>query len=193
MTARKTTRLLVATAAGATVWQQRPNQGKGAALRAGFRWTLDHGYEALVMLDADGQHDPAEIPDFLAIYAARDPDLIIGARDFSQIPPLRRATNTVGRWLFSWALGQPVPDNQSGYRLLSRRMMEATLASEEHGFEFEVEMIVTCVERGYRLEWTPIRTIYAGETSHIRAFDHTRNFLRLVWQTRQRRRQATQV
>ena len=165
------------------------NQGKGAALRAGFRRALDDGYGAVLTLDADGQHDPAEIPRFLRAYAERQSDLIIGARDFRQIPPLRRVANTLGRWSFSWALGQPVRDNQSGYRLISRRTMEAALPSRENGFEFEVEMIVTCVEQDFVLDWVSIRTIYAGEKSHINPWQHVVNFLRLVWQTRQRTRQ----
>ncbi len=175
-----------AEAAGATVIRQVPNQGKGAALRAGFRRALDEGAAAIVMLDADGQHDPDEIPAFLAAYEATQPDLIIGARDYHQMPPVRRLSNTLGRWLFSWALGQPVPDNQSGYRLLSRRMMEAVLASDEQGFEFEVEMITVCVLRGYRLGWVPIKTIYADERSHIRPLHHAREFARIVLQTRRR-------
>jgi hypothetical protein len=47
-------------------------------------------------------------------------------------------------------------------------------------------MIVTCLQLGYRLKWVPIRTIYAGERSHIRPWQHTRNFFRLLWQTRRR-------
>lgn len=175
-----------AEATGATVLRQVPNQGKGAALRAGFRQALEEGHAAVITLDADGQHDPAEIPAFLRAYAETGADLIIGARDFSQMPLARRLANAAGRRLFSWALGQPIRDNQSGYRLVSRRLMEAVLDSGEQGFEFEVEMITVCVMRAYALGWVPIRTIYAGEGSHIRPVPHTLNFLRVVWQTRRR-------
>ncbi|MFN8456529.1 MAG: glycosyltransferase family 2 protein [Anaerolineae bacterium] len=175
-----------AEAAGATVLRQLPNAGKGAALKAGFRWAVAAGYEAVVTLDADGQHDPAELPRFLEAFREHQADLIIGARNFSQMPPVRRWSNTAGRWLFSWALGQPVRDNQSGYRLISRRLLEAMLASQEQGFQFEVEMIVVCVQRGYRLVWVPIRTIYAGEKSHINPIQHLLEFGRIVWQTRRR-------
>jgi glycosyltransferase involved in cell wall biosynthesis len=175
-----------AEATGATVLRQQPNQGKGAALKAGFRRAIESGYEAVVMLDADGQHDPAEIPQFLAAFANHQADLVIGARDFSQMPAIRRLSNTLGRGLFSWALGQPVHDNQSGYRLVSRRLMAAALASPEQGFQFEVEMIVICVQQGFKLEWTPIRTIYAGQKSHINPWRHLVEFLRMVGQTRQR-------
>jgi glycosyltransferase involved in cell wall biosynthesis len=170
--------------AGATVLRQIPNQGKGMALRAGFRWAIEGGYDAVLTLDADGQHDPAEIPSFLDAHAERGADLIIGARDFSQMPPIRRLSNKVGGWTFSWAIGQPIRDNQSGYRLISRRLLEAILTSDEAGFEFEVEMIVVCVQRGFKLDWVPIRTIYTGGGSHIRPWHHTLNFTRMVWQTR---------
>ena len=109
------------------------------------------------------------------------------------MPPVRRLANSLGRRAFSWALGQEVPDNQSGYRLLSRRMMEASLEIRERGFEFEVEMIVICTQRGYTLEWVPIRTIYGDETSHIKPWQHTVNFLRVVRQTRRRIREAKQT
>ena len=173
--------------AGARVWRQEPNQGKGAALRAGFRLALQDNCQAVVTLDADGQHDPTEIPNFLAAFSERAADLIIGARDFSEMPLTRRVANTVGRWSFSWALGTPVRDNQSGYRLLSSRLMEAVLDSSEQGFEFEVEMIVQCLARRYALEWVPIRTIYGDQGSHIRPWHHTVNFFRVVWQTRRAR------
>ena len=174
-----------AKASGAAVWPQTPNQGKGAALRAGFRQAIHEGYEAVLTLDADGQHDPTEIPKFLHAYNASRANLIIGQRDFSQMPPIRRLANSLGQWSFSWALGQHIPDNQSGYRLVDRQLMEAMLASSERGFEFEVEMIVICVGRGLVLDWIPIRTIYAGQRSHINNLEHTINFLRMLWRTRQ--------
>jgi glycosyltransferase involved in cell wall biosynthesis len=174
-----------AKASGAAVLHQTPNQGKGAALRAGFRQAIHEGYDAVLTLDADGQHDPTEIPKFLRAYNAGCANLIIGKRDFSQMPPIRRLANSLGQWSFSWALGQHIPDNQSGYRLVDRQLMEATLASSEQGFEFEVEMIVTCVKRGLVLDWVLIRTIYAGEKSHINNLEHTINFLRMLWRTRQ--------
>jgi len=175
-----------AEAAGAQVLRQTPNQGKGAALRLGFRWALDQGYQAVVMLDADGQHDPAEIPKFLQAYAERGADQIIGAREYRHIPIVRRISNTIGRWSYSWAVGQYVPDNQSGYRLLSRRMVEATLSSQEDRFQFEVEIITICLLLGYTLDWVPIRTIYADEVSHIRPVEHVPEFFRMVWETRRR-------
>ena len=172
------------TAAGATVIDQRPNQGKGAALKRGFRAALDEGVAAVITLDADGQHDPAEIPRFLDRFHATGADLVIGERDFSKMPLVRRVSNTVGRAAFSWAIGRRVRDNQSGYRLLSRRLMEAVLASEERGYEFEMDMIVIAVRRGWPIEGVPIRTIYGEETSHIKPLQHVVHFFRMVRQAR---------
>jgi glycosyltransferase involved in cell wall biosynthesis len=171
--------------AGATVIEQRPNQGKGVALRTGFSRAIAAGYDAVLTLDADGQHDPAEIPAFLAAWATEGPpELVIGRRNFRQMPPLRRLSNELGGRAFSWAVGRPIPDNQSGYRLVSRRLMEATLASDELGFEFEVEVITTCIRLGGAIAWVPIRTIYAGEPSHIRPLAHLRSFIRIVRKAR---------
>ena len=171
--------------AGATVIEQRPNQGKGAALRAGFRRAIAAGYDAVLTLDADGQHDPTEIPRFLEAWAGDPrPDLVIGRRNFRAMPPIRRLSNELGGRAFSWAVGRPIPDNQSGYRLVGRRLMEATLASDEHGFEFEVEVITTCIRLGGTIAWVPIRTIYAGEPSHIRPLAHFRSFIRIVRKAR---------
>ena len=175
----------VARAAGATVIEQHPNQGKGAALRAGFRRALDDGaVHAILTLDADGQHDPVEIPRFLAAFEVGRPDLVIGRRNFRTMPPTRRLSNNLGRLAFSWAVGRDIPDNQSGYRLVSRRLAEATLQSEEHGFAFEVEQITTCIRMGGTIAWVPIRTIYAGEPSHIRPVAHLREFVRIVREAR---------
>ena len=174
-----------ASKAGASVIRQVPNKGKGAALILGFRQAITLGCQGVIMLDADGQHDPTEIPRFLETYRDTRADLIIGQRAFKYMPPLRRVTNTLGTHMFSWAVGQPIYDNQSGYRMLTRRMMQATLESRESNFEFEVEMIVLCIRNGFKLGWVPIRTIYGDEKSHIRPLRHAYHFMRMVFQTRQ--------
>ena len=164
----------------ATVIDQQPNQGKGVALRAGFRSALDGGAHAFIQLDADGQHDPNEIPLFLEKYFTTAADLIIGERDFGRMPLVRRVSNTVGRAAFSWAVGRRIRDNQSGYRLLSRRLIEAVLQSTEHGYEFEMDMILIAIKRGWLIEGVPIRTIYGDEVSNIRPLQHVVHFFRMV-------------
>ena len=123
---------------GAQVLLQVPNQGKGEALKRGFREAIKSDYEFVITLDADGQHEVQESEKFITLFGKDEIDLIIGYRDFNKMPFSRRIANTVGGWAFSWAMGMKILDNQSGYRLLSRRLLEKVLESKESGFEFEV-------------------------------------------------------
>ena len=176
--------LAIAQGTDARVIDQQPNQGKGAALQRGFREAIALGVQAVITLDADGQHDPGEIPLFVERYRQTSADLIIGERDFSRMPLVRRVSNTIGRASFSWAIGRKVRDNQSGYRLLSRRLMEVLLENPEKGFEFEMDMIVKCVKRGWQVAGVPIATIYGDEVSNIKPVDHVVHFFRMVKNTR---------
>ena len=108
----------IAREAGAEVLEQRPNAGKGAALRAGFRHALEAGYDGALTLDGDGQHDPAEIPTFLARLRPRGSTdgaraLVLTSSSAGatsrHMPPARRLANTVGGHAFSWAVGTHVP------------------------------------------------------------------------------------
>ena len=182
---------LEATEAGAQVLRLEPNRGKGAALKAGFREALSAGgvspepdWAAFLTLDADGQHDPAKVPDFLQAWEEGGADLVVGARDYNAMPRIRWFTNSVSRVLFSWAMGEHIPDNQSGYRLHSRRLAEMALASEEQGFAFEVEEIALCLGRGYKLAWVPIPTIYGTEKSDIKPWSHFSSFVRVTRRAR---------
>ena len=170
--------------AGAVVLRQTPNQGKGNALKLGFRQALAAGVKAVITLDADGQHDPQEIPQFLGLYASQPAELIIGSRQFERMPLVRRIANTSGNILMSWALRTPILDNQSGYRLIGQRLMSASLTSPLSGYEFEVDVLRLCLHNGWGLRWLPIQTIYADEKSSIKPFRHAWGFIRLALQIR---------
>jgi glycosyltransferase involved in cell wall biosynthesis len=177
----------VAEAAGAAVVRHPENRGKGVALTTGFRWALEHGYEAVLTLDADGQHDPADIPKFLTAYQAGNRDFIIGRRDFGQMPFPRFFTNPFGSWLLSRALGVRIYDNQSGFRVYGRRLLE-TLDRTVTGFEFEVEVIVQAVRKGIPIDWVEIRTIYGiNKVSYFHPIKDTLRFFKMVWRARRER------
>ena len=146
-------------------------------------------WAAIITLDGDGQHDPAEVPAFQKAWEDSGADLVVGARDYRKMPPVRWFTNSLSRKLFSRAVGESIPDNQSGYRLRTRRVVEADLSSIEQGFAFEVEEIAICVGRGYKLAWVPIKTIYGTETSDIRPWSHFTSFMRVTRRARRRARQ----
>ena len=184
----------IAESAGATVIRHATNQGKGVALVNGFKWCWDHGYEAALTLDADGQHDPHDIPKFLAAYEAGAGDLIIGRRDFSKMPFPRGHTNPFGSWLLSKAIGAPIHDNQSGYRLYTRSLIERVNLTAS-GFELEVEVIAEAVRQGIPIGWVDIETIYGiGKRSNFHPITDTVRFLQMVWRVyrEQRRRRIVQ-
>jgi len=176
-----------ARAAGARVLSHPANLRKGAALKTGFAWALQNGYQAVVTLDADGQHDPADLEALLRAYRRGAGDLIIGERDFSQMPWPNRFSTPLGSKLLSWALGRPITDNQSGFRLLTRRFLErADLKST--GYEMEVEMIWEAIRLGMPIAWVPIRTIYFPDRkSGFRPVRDSLLFLKMVLRIRRER------
>jgi hypothetical protein len=159
------------------------------ALKRGFAEAIHLGFDYAITIDADGQHDVNEIKKFQNEFFSKKTDLVIGFRDFSKMPLSRKLANSIGGAAFSWAMGMKILDNQSGYRLLSERLMKAVMDSQETGFEFEVDVIVNCLLNNYSLGWVPIQTIYGTEKSHIQPIKHVSNFFRVVLSTRKKMRQ----
>jgi glycosyltransferase involved in cell wall biosynthesis len=170
----------VAESRGVHVIRQTPNQGKAAALRTGFQAT--RAYERVITLDADGQHDPADLPRFLEA-AAGHHDLVVGARTLGQgMPGLRAFGNRVSSWYIGVLAGQSIPDSQSGYRLHTRALIDSVVPAIEPrvaGFLFETELLVRAGRQGYRLGSLPIATVYAGQGSHFHPATELPRFLSL--------------
>jgi glycosyltransferase involved in cell wall biosynthesis len=175
--------------AGAKVIAHPVNRGKGAALNTGFDYAVSRDAAAAVTLDADGQHDPDEIPLFLDAFRAGQGDIIVGRRSFGQMPLVRQAANRTGNWLLGMAMGQAVPDNQSGYRLLDRDVLRSIRPTSTR-FEAEVEILLRAQLAGYRIGWVPIKTIYADEVSHFRPSRDVPLFLKMVWRIWRARRRG---
>lgn len=158
--------------AGAEVITLSENRGKGNALRVAFRRVLKEGFDASITLDADLQHDPAEIPSFIEHYRATGAGIIVGnrMREKEKIPRVRYGSNMVGTYTFSWLMGQAVPDSQCGFRLYDREVMEQFPILND-GFEAEADLMLRAAKRGYRISFIPIRTIYFSDRvrrSHFR-------------------------
>jgi glycosyltransferase involved in cell wall biosynthesis len=171
----------VAEAVGATVLRHEQNRGKGAALKTGFAWALDHGAEAVITLDADGQHLASEIPKFLAQFERGQEDLIIGGRAhlFDHMLPRRRNANRFSSWCISKCSGVPITDSQSGFRLYSARLMRA-LKLRTDRFDMESEVIVLAGKRGLKVVTIPIELGFVDGigTSHFKPLKDT---LRIAW------------
>jgi glycosyltransferase involved in cell wall biosynthesis len=140
------------------------------------------GAEYAVFLDADGQHDPAEIPKFLEAARGIGVGMVVGTRmqDTHNMPLIRRFANWFTSYITSRLAKQKVPDSQCGYRLISRAMLDDFQLSTAH-FETETEMLIQTGRAGHRIVSVPIATIYEhGRHSHIRPGRDTLRFFKLI-------------
>jgi len=160
------------------------NRGKGAALLAGFRAALDiPEIGCVAVIDADGQHDPDELPVLYKAFAESQTDLVVGSRVFDRgsVPWRSWFGNRITVALVAWLLGQRLPDTQSGFRLHSRRFIEDVLEAIPAGrYETEMAILVKAIRGTYRVRSVPIRTIYeeGNPSSHFRPL---RDSWRVYW------------
>ena len=166
--------------AGARVLVNSPNLGKGATLVVGLDNLFAAGYDAVVCLDADGQHLPEEIPRFLD--AGENADLVVGNRmaDVKTMPFARLWTNRVTSGIISRLAGVRVPDVQCGFRLVRREAWQGVQITGRN-FDFEAEMIVAMGRKGFRVASAPVSTVYGDEVSSINPVVDTVRFFRMVW------------
>lgn len=171
----------IARAAGAVVLRHDVNRGKGAALKTGFAYALENGFDCVVTLDADGQHLPREIPKFLAAREQTGGDLIIGSRAhlFGEMLPRRRLANRFSAWSIAKASRTGVSDSQSGFRLYSAPLLRA-VKLRTNGFDMESEVIVHAGHRGFKVITTPIDLGFVDglSTSHYKPLKDT---IRIAW------------
>lgn len=167
--------------AGAIVVRHPTNLGKGVALNTGFTYAREHGYEFLITLDGDGQHDPEDLPAFVEAYRQTGTPVLIGNRmdDPRTMPFTRRITNQYMSWLLSRHMGQRVPDTQSGYRLFRCDVL-ASLSVESSRFAAESEILLILSARGVKIGAVPIKIIYRDEKSKIRPVHDTFRFYAML-------------
>lgn len=152
---------------GARVLSFAGNRGKGVALQAGFDALKD--FDAVVTLDADGQHPPERFPAF--VEAARaGADLVLGARERTpDMPASRRFANAFSSGWATMLAGQTISDSQCGYRLYSRAVIESTPRGAGR-YEFETAIAIRAARLGFRVAEVEIPTVYGEVESHIRTF-----------------------
>ncbi len=178
----------VAEKAGARILHHEQNRGKGGAIATALDYFGRSEAEFAVLLDADGQHDPAEITRFVEMAGREQADIVIGNRmgDTAGMPIVRRLTNQFTSWVTSKLARQRIPDSQCGYRLLRRSVLKDLRLSTAR-FETETEMLVQAARAGHRIISMPISTIYEkGHASHIHPFRDTIRFFKFVrkyWKT----------
>jgi len=156
---------------GAQLLEHPFNLGKGAALRTGFQYALQKDYQVIITLDADGQHDPAEIPFLLKIYQSVKPDILIASRaaEFGKMTFLRRFWNRLGVKAVARLCHSDITDSQSGFRLIRTDVLKKVDFSTSR-FETELELLIKACKGGFSVLSIPINTQKVDGTgsSHFR-------------------------
>ena len=157
----------IASSLGAQVVSHTKRMGYGVAIRDCFMWARRHDADALITLDADGQHDPSEIPILRDALSETNADLVIGGRR------IRPTGMPEYRWLGKQALdratnvrvGERLVDSQGGFRAYSRRAIH-TLSPNESGMGADSELLMRAKQTGLHIVSVPVTYRYAGvETS----------------------------
>jgi glycosyltransferase involved in cell wall biosynthesis len=172
----------VAERSGVLVVRHEVNRGKGGAIRTGIeRLSTLSDIDAVVMLDADGQHDPQEIPRFAEEFMKGTADIIVGNRMAARggMPAIRVFTNRLTSAIVSLRAGQRIPDSQNGYRLV-RASLIRRLDLVTSRYEIDSEIIIKACHAGGRVSSIPVSTIYGSEKSAIRPFHDSIRFIALV-------------
>jgi glycosyltransferase involved in cell wall biosynthesis len=150
-----------AAAAGAVVVRLPFNLGIGGAVQTGFKYALEHGYDTVIRLDGDGQHDPQEIPQLLGPLARDEADVVVGSRFADGLgdyrPPFARRAGI--RWfahLVSLLTRQKLTDTTSGFQAVNARAIRLFAADYPHDYP-EVEAAVMVVRHQLRIVEVPAR------------------------------------
>jgi glycosyltransferase involved in cell wall biosynthesis len=169
-------------AGAARVLRHARREGKGAALRTGFGAALRHGATAVVTLDGDGQHDPADLPRLVAAHGQAPDALVLGNRFVpgagDPIPPLRRLAIRAADRALGSIVPAPISDSQCGFRIYPGGLLRDVVLREGR-FVLETEALVQAAHAGYRFISVPIRSVYpAGRRSRFHAVT---DVVRIAW------------
>jgi glycosyltransferase involved in cell wall biosynthesis len=173
---------LVSSQAGAMIHRFKENRGKGEALKFGFQYAVEQGYDYVITMDGDGQHAAADIDGFLPMLGSYD--LILGNRmdDRAKVPWLRRIANLTSSMIVSILCGQRVYDSQTGFRAYSAKLLrDVKLRSSR--YDLESEVVIKAARQGFKVGHCHIQTIYAGEVSRFRNVKDSLRFLAIAFKS----------
>lgn len=171
----------IALDAGVSLISNTFNRGKGDALADGFRWARGQGFSTVVTMDADLQHDPADLAGLLEAQTREPGAITVGARliNWKTTPWPRVISNRFSSFLLSLFSGTCIPDAQSGYRVLP--LSSTHSQPKERGYMFEAETLLSAAKRDLPINCAPARTVYRDERSHMKPGIETLRFLRTLW------------
>lgn len=166
---------------GAIVLRRTKNRGKGASLRDGFKYILDKEYQAVIIMDGDGQHNPEDLPKFITKALSLKKGIIIGNRmsNAKNMPLARRLTNKFMSFLISAIIGQKIPDTQCGYRLITSSVLK-NIKLTTSKYETDSEILIAAGQKGFTIDSINIETIYQRELSQIKPLIDTLRFIKFI-------------
>jgi len=155
----------VARQAGARVIRHLENNGPGAATMTGLEAARAMGATIVVTLDADGQHDPAEIPRLIQPVLEGRADIVFANRfgQKNRIPAIRRIFNGIGNVVTLFATGKWVSDSQCGLKVFSAKAL-SEVDLRMSGFEFCTEIVREAVEHRWKIAELPTKVVYSEYT-----------------------------
>jgi len=156
------------------------NQGKGCALRNGFKRALELGYDYAITIDSDGQHFPEDLPKLISRLNDEPNALIIGARNMSQddVPGGSSFGNRFSNFWFKVETGISLPDTQSGYRVYPIKEL-SKLKFYCTKFEYEIEVPVRASWRGIPIISEPVQITYDQGEDRVSHFRPYKDFFRI--------------
>jgi glycosyltransferase involved in cell wall biosynthesis len=156
------------------------NYGKGFALQTGFNECIKHNYGAVITLDADKQHEPAYIPNF--IFLLNSFDIVIGNRlnNTKDMPIQRILSNSLTSLLLTLKTGKKIIDSQCGYRAYKSDVLKR-VKSYSSGYEAESEMIIYTSRADFTIGFVDISTIYRNEKSKMNPFKAILGFIKILF------------
>lgn len=162
----------IARLAGATVFRNQKNKGKGVAIQKILTEAERRAPDVLVLLDADSQHDPNEIPQLIKPILEGS-DLVIGSRkvQINKTPRYRWIGQKILLYSTRLLSGEKLTDSESGFRALSRRAI-SDIRLTENGFAVESEMIARATDEGFKITEVPISNIYTKDGSTLNPVAH---------------------
>jgi glycosyltransferase involved in cell wall biosynthesis len=156
------------------------NRGKGIALRRGFTYARQQGYEYVITMDADGQHFASDLQAFHQRLQENGDAIIIGARNLQQenMPGKNSFANKFSNFWFYVETGMKAPDTQSGYRMYPLQQI-APIRFWCPRYEFEVEVLVRSAWKGIKIDWVPVKVYYPPAEERVSHFRPFQDFSRI--------------
>jgi glycosyltransferase involved in cell wall biosynthesis len=173
----------LAVSIGAVVLRHDKNRGKGTALQTGFDYlNKQTGIEFVLTIDADLQHQPEDVPNFLLVQKKTKADIVIGWRERigTRMPMHRKLSNTITSALVGLRTGLKIKDSQCGFRLIHRHVIER-IQLEATGYEAETEFLIKAARCGCKIEFVPVQTVYGAEKSYMTHWATTVNFVKVIF------------